>query len=501
MVEVGFPYFGNIKHEHFTATDHAGVLKRRVPVKSLKLADGETFVASVYDLFVANYGVDAGLGGPNVAKSLDDDVPYTPAWAEKITGVSRDKIVQVAREFATNAEKTNGRSMIIIGAAMNHWYHSDMNYRGVINMLAMCGCVGQSGGGWAHYVGQEKLRPQSGWLPLAFALDWGRPPRQQNSTSSFYAHTDQWRYETMNVGDIVSPTAPPGAWDGSIIDYNVRAERMGWLPSAPQLETNPLQVARDAAAAGMEAKDYVVQKLKSGELKLSCEDPDGPKNWPRNMFVWRSNLLGSSGKGHEYFLKHLLGTTHGVMGKDLGQEGRAKPAEVTWHEEAPQGKLDLLVTLDFRMSTTCVYSDIVLPTRHLVREERPQHLGHAPLHPSADRGGGSGVGGEERLGDLQVDRQGLLAGRAGGAGRREGRRAHADHARQPGRDRPGARRQGLEEGRDRADPRQDHAGHHRRRTRLSQRLPALHLARAADGEDRQRRARASPGRRRTRSSI
>jgi nitrate reductase alpha subunit len=186
--------------------------------------------------------------------SLDDDVPYTPAWAEKITGVSRDKIIQVAREFATNAEKTNGRSMIIIGAAMNHWYHADMNYRGVINMLVMCGCVGQSGGGWAHYVGQEKLRPQSGWLPLAFALDWGRPPRQQNSTSAFYAHSDQWRYETINVGDIVSPTAPPGKWDGAIIDYNIRAERMGWLPSAPQLETNPLQVSRDAAAAGMEPR-------------------------------------------------------------------------------------------------------------------------------------------------------------------------------------------------------------------------------------------------------
>ncbi len=50
-------------------------------------------------------------------------------------------------------------------------------------MLVMCGCVGQSGGGWSHYVGQEKLRPQTGWLPLAFALDWGRPPRQMNSTA------------------------------------------------------------------------------------------------------------------------------------------------------------------------------------------------------------------------------------------------------------------------------------------------------------------------------
>jgi nitrate reductase alpha subunit len=362
FADVAFPYFGNIEHDHFTGTDHPSVLERRIPVKKLQLADGEALVATVYDLFVANYGVDRGFGGEYVAKGYDETVPYTPAWAERITGVPRDQIITVAREFALNAEKTRGRSMVIIGAAMNHWYHMDMNYRGVINMLVMCGCVGQSGGGWSHYVGQEKLRPQSGWTPLAFGLDWSRPPRQQNGTSFFYAHTDQWRYETLDIKEIVSPTAPPGPWDGAIIDYNVRAERMGWLPSAPQLEQNPLTLAAKAAAKGLDVKDYLPQALKSGEVKLSCEDPDNPVNWPRNMFVWRSNLLGSSGKGHEYFLKHLLGTSHGVMGKNLGEDGRQKPHEVAWHEEAPEGKLDLLVTLDFRMSTTCVYSDIVLPT-------------------------------------------------------------------------------------------------------------------------------------------
>jgi nitrate reductase alpha subunit len=362
IAEVAFPYFGNVVRERFTSTAHPSVLERRVPVKTMRLADGDALVATVFDLFVANYGVDRGFGGKHVATSYDADEPYAPAWAEAITGVPRDQIVTVAREFARNAEKTHGRSMVIIGAAMNHWYHSDMNYRGVINMLVMCGCVGQSGGGWSHYVGQEKLRPQSGWLPLAFALDWARPPRQQNSTSFFYAHTDQWRYETLDVNEILSPTAPAGPWDGALIDYNVRAERMGWLPSAPQLETNPLTVAARASSRGLEPPDYVAQALKSGELKLACEDPDKPANWPRNLFVWRSNLLGASGKGHEYFLKHLLGTTHGVLGKDLGATGRQKPREVAWHDEAPEGKLDLLVTLDFRMSTTCVYSDIVLPT-------------------------------------------------------------------------------------------------------------------------------------------
>jgi nitrate reductase alpha subunit len=362
LADVAFPYFGNIEHEHFASTKDESILTRKVPVKRMALADGEAIVATVHDLMLANYGVDRGNVGDTVPKSYDETGPYTPAWAESITGVPRGQIITVAREFARNAEKTRGRSMVIIGAAMNHWYHADMNYRGVINMLVMCGCIGQSGGGWSHYVGQEKLRPQSGWAPLAFALDWARPPRQQNSTSAFYVNTNQWRYETMKAGDILSPTAPKGDWDGSIIDYNIRAVRMGWLPAYPTLQENSLEIAGKAAAAGLEVKDYVASSVKSGELNFAWEDPDNRKNWPRNLFVWRSNLLGSSGKGHEYFLKHLLGTTHGVLGKDLGATGGVKPKEVKWRDDAPEGKLDLLVTLDFRMSTTCVYSDIVLPT-------------------------------------------------------------------------------------------------------------------------------------------
>ncbi len=366
VVTVGFPYFGGIETPHFQANDQgASVLRRQVPAARLTLVqDGvrrEVLAATVFDLLAAHYGVARGLPDGSAADDYDSDRPYTPAWQERITGVPRAQAIAVARQFADNADRTRGRSMVIIGAGMNHWYHSDMNYRGIINMLMLCGCVGQTGGGWAHYVGQEKLRPQTGWTALAFALDWIRPPRQQNSTSFFYAHTDQWRYERLGVEEIVSPLAAPDAARGSMIDYNVRAERMGWLPSAPQLKTNPLQVVRDAQVAGVDPKDYVTRGLKDGSLQLSCEDPDDPANWPRNLFVWRSNLLGSSGKGHEYFLRHLLGTSHGVQGRDLGPDD-AKPREVRWHAQAPEGKLDLLVTLDFRMSTTCLYSDVVLPT-------------------------------------------------------------------------------------------------------------------------------------------
>ncbi|MEQ1618109.1 MAG: nitrate reductase subunit alpha [Terricaulis sp.] len=362
VAELLFPYFANTASNGFASTDHPGVLMRRVPIKKLKLKDGETLVASVYDLMLANYGVDQGFGGEHLAASYDELEPYTPAWAEAVTTVPRNQIIAVARGFASNAEKTNGKSMVIIGAAMNHWYHMDMNYRGVINLLAMCGCIGQSGGGWSHYVGQEKLRPQTGWAPLAFATDWARPPRQQNSTSFFYAHSDQWRYETLDVKEILSPTALDGDWGATFIDYNAKAERMGWLPSAPALKVNPLEVAKAAEREGIDPRAYTVRELAAKRLEMSCMDPDHPDNWPRNMFVWRSNLLGSSGKGHEYFLKHLLGTANGVLGKDLGTTGRRKPVDVKWRDEAPEGKLDLLVTIDFRMSTTAVYSDIVLPT-------------------------------------------------------------------------------------------------------------------------------------------
>ncbi|MCC6195372.1 MAG: nitrate reductase subunit alpha, partial [Burkholderiales bacterium] len=359
-LDTAFPYFGGGASEHFTHGGQSDVLVRKVPVRKLATRQGETVVATVFDLLCAHYGLDRGLGGA-CAKSYDDNIPYTPAWQQAITGTPAAKVIEVARGFASNAQMTKGRSMVIIGSGMNHWYHQDVSYRAIINVLMLCGTIGKSGGGWSHYTGQEKVRPQTGWAALAFALDWVRPPRQMAGTDYFYLHSDQWRYETLGLEDLLSPLADRSRQTGSIVDCSVRAQRMGWLPSAPQLNRNPLEAAREAVATG-DPRQYVVDALKSGRLALACENPDHPDNYPRNLFVWRSNLLGSSGKGHEYFLKHFLGTRCGLQGKDLGAQGGAKPEEVAWRDPAPEGKLDLVVTLDFRMSTTALYSDVVLPT-------------------------------------------------------------------------------------------------------------------------------------------
>ena len=41
--------------------------------------------ASVYDLTMANYGIDRGLNDENCASTYDEVKAYSPAWAELVT--------------------------------------------------------------------------------------------------------------------------------------------------------------------------------------------------------------------------------------------------------------------------------------------------------------------------------------------------------------------------------------------------------------------------------
>ncbi|NUQ64227.1 MAG: nitrate reductase subunit alpha, partial [Pirellulales bacterium] len=340
-------------------------IARGVPIKKIQAADGRTLtVATVYDLMMAQYGVPRGIGEGYPADYNDDSSPYTPAWAEKYTGLGRETLIRFAREWAVTAEKTRGKCTIIIGAGVNHWYHANLMYRAGIHALMFCGCVGVNGGGLAHYVGQEKLAPGEPWAAIAFAKDWFAASRLQNAPSWHYVHTDQWRYEKEFTDYHTVPKNADGspAVGGHTMDHQVRAVRNGWLPFYPQFSKNPLDLVREADAAG--AKDdaavvsHVVEQLKGRKLKFAVEDPDAPSSWPRVWFIWRGNALMSSAKGHEYFLKHYLGTHTNTIAQDVAGES---VKEVAWYEHAPQGKMDLVVDLNFRMDTSALYSDIVLP--------------------------------------------------------------------------------------------------------------------------------------------
>ncbi|AYF26966.1 MULTISPECIES: nitrate reductase subunit alpha [Micromonospora] len=347
-VEVELPRFD---------TDTPQALRRGVPTRTVR---GQ-LVTSVFDLVLAHYGVGRdGLPGQWPTGYDDVEAPYTPAWQEPVTGVPAAQVARVAREFADNADRSGGRSMILLGAGTNHWFHSDATYRAILALVTLTGCQGVNGGGWAHYVGQEKCRPATGWAQLAFGLDWVRPPRQMIGTAFWYVHTDQWRYDTYSADVVSSPTGT-GAFAGKhTMDLLAQSARSGWMPSMPTFDRSPLDLADEALAARPDdPTGWVAERLGEGDVTFACTDPDAPENWPRVLTVWRANLLGSSAKGNEYFLRHLLGTSANLRAEEAPEELR--PKDVTWREEAPEGKLDLLLSLDFRMTSTTLFSDIVLP--------------------------------------------------------------------------------------------------------------------------------------------
>ena len=376
VLSLAEPFVGNSDFTPVRATVHfprfdaesPALRSMDIPCARMKIMGRERLVTTVFDLLTADLGLSRYA-------DQKDDVYASPEWQTPITGVPAEQAVRVALEFARNAEQTGGKSMIIMGAGINHWYNNDLTYRAILALTTLCGCQGVNGGGWAHYVGQEKVRPLSGWTTVSMASDWIEPPRLQNGTSFYYFATDAWRYELLDMKAMCPPALNNGlsnSLPAHPADCNAKAVRMGWLPFYPQFNENPLEVCHKAQEAGATTPDdmihHAVQRLKSGDLDMAVHAPSSASNVPRFMMFWRTNPLGSNVKGHEYFLRHLLGTENAVR----GEESAHYPESVSTQSHSISdktnanmgGKLDLVVTSDFRMSTTCLYSDIVLPAAH-----------------------------------------------------------------------------------------------------------------------------------------
>jgi nitrate reductase alpha subunit len=345
----------------FTEFGHDKKRLRGVPVKYIETIDGKVPVTTTYDLIMAQYGVGRGLKGEYPHSYEDKYSAYTPAWQEMFTGIGSDTLLQFATEWIRTAEATKGKCMIIIGAGINHWYHCNLIYRAGQMALALTGCIGKNGGGMNHYVGQEKLAPIDSWATIMSGKDWQGPARLQQTPIWHYLNSDQWRYDG-NHSDY--NTVPKNELtEMHTADMIVKAVRNGWMPFYPQYDKNNLDIAKEAIANGAnddnEIVKYVVEQLKAKKLTHSVANPDAEINFPRVWYIWRGNALMSSAKGHEFFLKHYLGTHHNSIAEDVSEN---LVNDIKWHDEAPQGKLDLIVDINFRMDTSALYSDIVLPT-------------------------------------------------------------------------------------------------------------------------------------------
>jgi nitrate reductase alpha subunit len=73
----------------------------------------------------------------------------------------------------------------------------------------------------------------------------------------------------------------------------------------------------------------------------------GPTGLTRAVDLRRRGIdcLGSSAKGTEYFLRHLLGTDAALRAGEAPPEHR--PRDDVWRDEARERKPDLLGSLDF----------------------------------------------------------------------------------------------------------------------------------------------------------
>ena len=65
-------------------------------------------------------------------------------------------------------------------------------------------------------------------------------------------------------------------------------------------------------------------------------------------------------RGHEYALKHLLGTHNNVLGRTGPKDWSTMWSGTT----STAREADLVVNVNLRMDSSANYSDIVLPTAH-----------------------------------------------------------------------------------------------------------------------------------------
>ena len=202
---------------------------------------------------------------------------YDPVNVYGITGVDAGLITRIAREFAATKP-----ARIIAGAGVNHYYHNDLINRSMILLAALTGNVGIQGGGFDHYVGQEKFWCEEGFFKLAYPI--GKKKQR-------FQPTTLWTYIHANIeGDKESLDL----WQRPISEYIRESVDKGWMPLYPR------------------------GTLESGKT-------------PKVLMVWGANYLNQA-KGAEHILSNL------------------------WP------KLDLIVDIDFRMNTTGLYADVILPS-------------------------------------------------------------------------------------------------------------------------------------------
>ena len=188
-------------------------------------------------------------------------------------------------------------------------------------------------------------------------------------------HTDQWRNDGYSADALASPLAEGHLAGKHTADTIAQSARLGWMPFYPQFDRNPLDLADEAQAAvddgrarrpgGIRRRRAAGRQPAARRSRTSTPRRTGRAPWcsgGRTCSARRPRATSTSSST-------CSAPTPTCWAARTPPAPR--PSEVAWHDEAPEGKLDLLVSADFRMTSTTLLSDVVLPGGDLVREARP----------------------------------------------------------------------------------------------------------------------------------
>jgi complex iron-sulfur molybdoenzyme family reductase subunit alpha len=255
-----------------------GLAKRNPQTTSIRLTGIEPALEGTFTVILAD---GRRIEVSTVFERLKEELQRYPLEkVAQVTGLPAQEIELMARDLGTRKP-----AMIIHGAGTNHWFHNDSITRSFILLVALTGNVGINGGGFNHYVGQERIWPEHGFKLLAFP----QGPRKQR-----WQNTTLWTY-------IHSANRDPHPYGGKPIEDWIRdSVTRGWMPLWPKNDWARLENIKD------------------------------PPRKPRAFIIWRANYLNQA-KGNELIFDSL------------------------WRQ------LDLIVDINYRMDTTALYSDVVLP--------------------------------------------------------------------------------------------------------------------------------------------
>jgi biotin/methionine sulfoxide reductase len=99
-----------------------------------------------------------------------DGQPKDAAWAERITGITADRIVALAREMAAT------RTMVTMGWSLQRAHHGEQPFWALVTLAAMLGQIGLPGGGFGCGYGPSNLMGSGGPRYSGPTLPMGNNP-------------------------------------------------------------------------------------------------------------------------------------------------------------------------------------------------------------------------------------------------------------------------------------------------------------------------------------